>query len=83
MQTEVEQVSIICDGCKQAITSVWRGAEWTSCDTKVWLEQSRGTTDGGVVLVTEFDLCPSCFREKLIPALATAEIFPTVTKTDY
>ena len=61
---------IICDICKVKSN----GSDWGSSvnsDDEITISRVRGYSDrdGGLHTAVSFDLCPSCFMNKLIPWL--------------
>lgn len=68
-------VSTTCDICRK--TSKLSGYEFEEVEVKYNIGSRY--PDGGMGTLTEVDLCPDCFNEKLIPWLETQGATPTVT----
>lgn len=85
-KTESRIDKITCDLCgskDEGGYRDWGGGEGNIYTTTVELEEGYGYGDGGNVTTTEFDICPSCFKTKLIPWLKRQGANPTITKVDF
>ena len=71
--------STICDICKK----VYRGEGWEKkstydvLETEIRFKTGCSFPDGGGGEEITYDICPKCFKEKLIPILAELGANPT------
>lgn len=72
-------VIITCDLCKKKSPDMgW--TEEGSCyekETKVQMRTGRNLSQGSFGKLIEFDICPECFIDKLVPALKEMGAQPT------
>ena len=76
--------SITCDICKKT----YRGENWESegysvLETEVRMRTGTSYPEMSSGQETSFDICPTCFVERLIPAMAVFGAIPTVEDWDY
>lgn len=71
---------VTCDICKEVIPP-----EKTYEVSEVEVKYRHGTSypDGGFIEITEFDICPKCFKEKLVPMLKSLGAQPTEYESDF
>ncbi len=76
---------LICDICKRETKGNWRTEFYDTTNTVVeYITGSDfGHHDGGSEEKIEFDICPECFVNKLIPALKNLGAEPTKTERDW
>ena len=78
-KTTTVVVAVVCDLCGAEAKSRynWGGETWERDETKVKMdarptvEHGKGSSypEGGWGTVYRVDICPTCFREKLVPWL--------------
>ena len=74
-------VSVTCDMCKKTYTgSKWENGTFDVTDTEVVLKTGTMYPEGGSGEELEFDICPKCFKEVLIPTLKNLGASPQVTE---
>lgn len=73
----VEILEIICDLCEKTAPepdsesgNPWTAAHGEVANTTIEMELGDGDLEEGTVKVTSFDICPECFKTKLIPFFA-------------
>jgi hypothetical protein len=77
-------VSITCDICKRTDKGDnWTNREYNIAETEIRLEEGNSYPEGGAKTVTTFDVCPDCFKNKLVPLMATLGAVPAVVETDW
>ena len=83
--TYTEITAITCDICRRATS----GEVWTNGDkiygagkTQVFLEIGEYLPDCSNGELIEFDICPDCFRDKLMPVLQALGAKPTISEWD-
>ena len=76
---------LICDICKKETESGWRNGCFDTTDTTIEYKTGSyyGHYEGGSEEKIEFDICPECFMNKLIPALKNLGAEPTITERDW
>lgn len=84
-----EAVAVVCDLCgARDRNGLWStpatGSRWPSrCEVEVRLEYTVGDGDSGDISTTSYDICPACFRGRLMPWLESQGAKPTVEQRDY
>ena len=74
-----ELVEVNCDLCHNITkTGDWAQGAYDVADVAVELEEGKHYPDCRSTEVTTFDICPKCFKEKLIPWLKSQGAEPTV-----
>ncbi len=74
---------VTCDICKRISTSNnWDAGSYQVCDVKIELREGCSYPDHTHVKKTEYDICPDCFKDKVMPFLALLWAHPTVTEID-
>jgi hypothetical protein len=74
-RTEECLVEVTCDICKRRADRPG-GGQWdapsayTVSETSVSCEEGDASPEGGNIESLSFDICPTCFKEKLIPFFA-------------
>lgn len=79
-------ISMTCDLCGKTIkTNQWDGERGDNImDTEVSIETGWGYGgDGGRTEKYEYDICPQCFRSKLMAWLETQGAKPRIVKRDW
>lgn len=82
---DVYQIGVRCDLCKRE----FQGRKWgkTSCyevfETTVEFREGTSYPEGGCAERIEFDICPECFAQRLIPMLEKMGATPSVIEEDY
>ena len=81
-------VAVVCDLCKTKYTD--RATNWgekspsRTLDTKVYsAEESHDRDGGGYRKLFWFDICPACFRDRLVPWMKSQGAEPTIEETDH
>ncbi len=79
-----EIVSITCDLCKRTVKKDSWGTSGGDnvAESTVSLKTGSWFPEGGSGDLVKFDICPSCFRDKLIPMLAQMGATPTKSEWD-
>lgn len=85
-RTVVEVVSRVCDlcGCETDDDREWPKKPNPGCSphkvrrVEISMEIGDRFDGGGDVKETSFDVCPECFQDKLIPAMAALGAKPSV-----
>ncbi len=79
---------LICDICKKE--AKYPNHDWAeqnlghkTLKTEISLEDSNYFPDGGFGEVIKFDICPECFKNKLIPFIESFGAIPTFKEIDY
>lgn len=77
--------SITCDICKKTYSGEhWeKASSYDVLETEVKLRTGSSYPEGGSGEETYFDICPTCFEEKLIPALKELGAIPTVKEWEW
>jgi hypothetical protein len=79
--------AVICDLChtKNRDNDCWPSARnyYNVHHTTVALEHGSNSPDGGMGEKTIIDICPTCFKEKLLPWLETQGAKPRIEKWDW
>jgi RNA polymerase subunit RPABC4/transcription elongation factor Spt4 len=75
--------SITCDLCGDTTTSEWRKNSFDAVDTTIHMREGTQYPECGSFKDTEIDICPKCFKEKLIPWVESHGGEPTVVESDY
>jgi len=87
-QTVTQLESTTCDLCHKTI----KGDDWGSGDSyrqfvkeiTISLDETTyWTQEGGTTTMTEFHICPECFKNKLIPWFKSQKAIPTIKETVY
>ena len=74
----------VCDLCGDESDCEWSpGSPFQSNEVDVSYREATHYPDGGFAETTSFDICPTCFTEKLVPWLKSQGAEPTITETDY
>lgn len=69
--TRIETDYIQCEICKSLTTDAgnWGGDRYGVDRVTITLEEGNRYPEGGTITTTLVDLCPKCFRDKLLPWL--------------
>lgn len=60
---------LTCDICKKEFSFKWNAGEYRSLETEIKFVDTLGTSDGGDGIEYSCDICPTCFKNKLMPLL--------------
>ena len=76
--------SITCDICKKTYKgSDWERENYSALETEVRMKTGSVYPEGGMGEEITFDICPTCFEAKLIPALKELGAQPTISDWDW
>ena len=79
-----ELVEMKCDLCGRAVRSDdWSKKAYGVADTTVEIEEGEHYPEYRCTETTSFDICPDCFKNKLIPWLKSQGAEPTVKENDW
>lgn len=78
-------IAIVCDICKKEYKGInWETDSYSALDTEVKLTTGSRYPEGGSGEDIEFDVCPKCFEEQLIPLLREKyNATPSITEWNY
>lgn len=78
--SEYDQVvKIVCDLCKVEYPVGWSKDEHDDLESEVNLKLGRSWPGDAYGEIIEFDICPSCFQNRLIPWMKSQGAEPTKT----
>lgn len=84
---EVERkylVSHTCDLCgRKAGDDDWCSDSYERSEVTISIEEGEYYPEGGSAVETEFDICPDCFKNKLIPWFESQGVKPETKKIDF
>lgn len=95
VQQEVKQRHLVertCDLCGRKAKDAdgpapWSGGSYDIDDTTIMVvvkrEEGESCPSGGNKTTTEVDICPSCFKDKLLPWLVSQGAKPEITEVDW
>jgi hypothetical protein len=69
---------VVCDICKRKFSDDWNATGYQVLESEVSLRAGSSYPEGGIGENIEFDICPDCFRDKLVPFLRSLGASPTV-----
>lgn len=72
-----------CDLCGKTTARNWGAKRFEVAETEVRLRTGENYPDGGSGQETTVDVCPTCFKEKLIPWVESLGGKPTVEQWDW
>jgi hypothetical protein len=75
-------VEIECDLCGNTTTQDWRDEMYEATESTVSLRTGAIFPGGGSGELTTIDICPDCFKEKLIPWVRSLGGEPSVEEWD-
>jgi hypothetical protein len=75
-------ISTVCDLCGDESETAW-APRYSAFEATVSLRDGNSYPEGGSGTKIEYDLCPTCFREKLIPWLESQGAKTVVTEWDW
>ena len=76
--------SITCDICKKTYKGRdWERENYSALETEVRMKSGSLYPEGGSGEEITFDICPTCFQKKLIPALKELGADPTISDWDW
>ena len=69
MREQVETILLVCDICGRQGSTVrdWGSGAFDATETTVELVEGSRYPEGGAGTKRTIDICPTCFKEKLIP----------------
>jgi hypothetical protein len=77
-------VLVVCDICgKAGEDGYWDRSEYRVQEVEIVARVGRRSPQDTEVTVTEFDICPECFANVVIPALRDLGAKPTVTQESW
>lgn len=75
---------MVCDLCgKSTKNRTWKEGEFDIQEVDVSMCIGRAYPDNGQSETTTFDICPGCFRDKLIPWFKSQGADPRVEDADW
>ena len=72
-----------CDLCGKTTTKEWKGHSDDAAETEVRFKTGTIYPEGGSGDETTIDICPECFRTKLIPWVESHGGKPTTKEWDW
>ena len=77
--TETRTIKVECDLCKNEIKRGWYAV------SEVIIQYEHGTSypEGGSSEIDKIDMCPECFKNKLLPWLESLGVKPRVEEIDW
>lgn len=74
----------VCDICKRETKREgWANTEYAILETEVRIKEGTAYPENGDGTEIEYDICPKCFSEKLIPWLESQGVKTEIRKWDY
>jgi hypothetical protein len=61
----------------------WEKHSYSILETEIKMVDGVGSPDGGASTETSFDICPDCFKSKLVPWFESFGARPSVEKVDW
>ena len=77
---------LICDICGHTVKSIennWAGGLYEDCRTEVTFQEGHSYPEAITGKKLEFDICPTCFKDKLIPWIQSQNPNVDVKPKDY
>lgn len=65
--TRTVTVAYICDLCGDESPTKWEDGNWDTLDINVSMKTGESYPESGSGETIEYDVCPSCFKSKIIP----------------
>jgi hypothetical protein len=84
--TETVETEVACDLCgvaRRRETCWEHAAPYNVSETTIVLEAGTRYPGSGEITRTTFDVCPTCFLDRLMPWLASQGATPHVKRVDY
>ncbi len=85
-----ECVEILCDLCGRAARrpdghdgNVWGKTQFDVEAVSIGSRRGESYPEGGSTKTKSFDVCVSCFDEKIVPFMASLGAKPTTTESDW
>ena len=74
-----------CDLCGATATSEsnWGGEDHGVSEVTIQMKEGYNYPDAGNYVETEVDICPSCFKNTLLPWLKSMGVKPQTKEVDY
>lgn len=88
-ETVTRQVctKVVCDLCGAEGRELGNEVQWekTTYDaaTTIFAESGARWPDSAQVETTRFDVCPNCFKTKLVPWMKSQGATPTISEINY
>ena len=83
VERSIHLESITCDLCgAKSNDSEWRENSYNSASTTIEMEDDSHYPSGATTTITSFDICPECFRKKLIPWFESQGATPGIKERD-
>jgi len=76
-------IEISCDLCGKSSSKEWKDFNFDATQSLVYLKTGEEYPEGGYGDKYEIDICPSCFKNKLIPWVESQGGQVTETEWDY
>lgn len=79
-------VRLVCDLCKceapDSERETWGEDSFKVAETTISLKEGSSYPEGGMGELLKFDICPDCFRDRLVPWMKSQGAEPTETDWD-
>ncbi len=75
--------SITCDLCGDETNKNWKTEPYDATETDISMKTGNDWPEGGSGDLIEVDICPTCFKDKLIPWVRSQGGTETVTEWDW
>ncbi len=72
-----------CDLCGDESKSSWQSDSYDATEVEVLLTEGSRSPEGGDGTRTGFDICPTCFKEQLVPWMESRGAKPQFEKWNY
>lgn len=78
-------IKMVCDVCGASVknTESWDVRSFQRTEVKVKMKETESYPECGNSEITEFDVCPRCFKEKLIPAMKALGAEPSTREESW
>jgi len=74
---------ITCDLCRTVTTTDWKESCFDATESEIRLETGSNWPEGGSGARITIDICPNCFKKKLIPWVKEQGGEPTIKEWDW
>lgn len=74
---------IMCDFCGLSSKDEWKEDRYDDIDIDVSMKKGECFPEASFGEIISFDICPDCFKDKLIPWAKTQGAEPTIKEYDY
>ena len=76
--------SVVCDICKKTYNDSWnKSSDYDVLEVEIRMKTGSSYPESGSGEETTFDVCPDCFKNRVIPELQKFGAEPTVSEWDY